>query len=513
MPLLLPSTDPQPLATGLYATDAFHRRPLFAVNGQVVRSWNEAHALHGPARLQDVNPSYVAALISGKKNAEAAPYTKIRRLPRAHHVQVISNGDVHSHAYDPLAGGATAMEAEPLHQFLRQGLIDHVQQALQDHAGSIGCEHSSGLDSNAVLGAIVHGVGVNPERIHTWSNEASGEGPLLKKFRSFHHLNLTQCHRLDADDAGIKSKLDHIQQQLEVFGAPAQIGNNSQVQAQMRQQGCTLLFSGFGGDQAVSHNAANVPTDLVEQGRWEELANWVGSKRELVKHTLGRSLILKHRRLAEMIVIRRSTNFRASKLLTRNLTSEGQQWLGPYINNAYPWEIDGFLHQHESIRKRSMADWVAIRAEDETRFAAYHGIYKDFPLLDEKLIGTLLHQDPILFGEKAGCGRLIHRKAFAPFLPPFLRENPIKDREPEEGFEKQQSRMLKEQKRLLEQIALSNTSSLHPALSIYWDLEMIRRATDEVLSSTNPALMTIARTSHSIFLLLTISAWFQSLDH
>ena len=61
MPLQLPSTDPQPLGPGLYATDAFHRRPLFAVNGQVVRSWNEAHALHGPALVEDVNPAYVAA--------------------------------------------------------------------------------------------------------------------------------------------------------------------------------------------------------------------------------------------------------------------------------------------------------------------------------------------------------------------------------------------------------------------------------------------------------------------
>ena len=60
MPLQLPSSDPQPLPAGLYATDAFHRHPLLMVDGDVVRSWNEAHALHGPARLSDVNPAYVA---------------------------------------------------------------------------------------------------------------------------------------------------------------------------------------------------------------------------------------------------------------------------------------------------------------------------------------------------------------------------------------------------------------------------------------------------------------------
>ena len=175
MPLQLPSTDPKPLTAGLYSSDAFHRQPLFFVEGKVVRSWNEAHALHGPAQLEDINPAFVAALITRNQNARAAPYSRIKRLPRAHYVQISSDGAVQMHAYDPLSGGAAAMEAEALDQFLRQGLIDKLQQALEGDSDLIGCEHSSGLDSNAVLGALVHGVRVNPERIHTWSDERTGK--------------------------------------------------------------------------------------------------------------------------------------------------------------------------------------------------------------------------------------------------------------------------------------------------------------------------------------------------
>ena len=188
MVLPLPSTDPKPLSAGLYQTDVFHRRPLFEVNGQLLSSWNEAHAVHGPAAITDVNPAYVAALISGNYNAEVAPYRRIQRLPRAHHVLVGSDGEVQSSAYDPLAGGAAAMEPDTLHRFLRQGLLDHVQQALEGHHGAIGCEHSSGLDSNAVLGALMHGAHVDPSRLHTWSTEGGGEGPPLKQFRPFHYL-------------------------------------------------------------------------------------------------------------------------------------------------------------------------------------------------------------------------------------------------------------------------------------------------------------------------------------
>jgi hypothetical protein len=88
MPLALPSQDPQ---------------PLFAVGRHVVRSWNEAHALHGPAGPDDVNPAYVAALTSDHHRADLAPYNRIRRLPRAHHVLITEEGDLHASPYDPLA--------------------------------------------------------------------------------------------------------------------------------------------------------------------------------------------------------------------------------------------------------------------------------------------------------------------------------------------------------------------------------------------------------------------------
>ena len=511
MPLQLPSTDPQPLAPGLYATDAFHRRPLFEVNGHVVRSWNEAHALHGPAGLEDVNPAYVAALISGNHNAEASPYERIKRLPRAHHVRVGSDGTVQSHAYDPLAGGAAAMEPGALHQFLRQGLIDHVKQALAGHEGAIGCEHSSGLDSNAVLGALVHGVGVEPERIHTWSNEGGGEGAPLQNFRPFHRLDPLQCHRFEAAEAAGEAGHEVFQQQLAAFGAPAQIGGNPRAAALMRQQGCTVLFSGFGGDQAISHNAANVPSDLVAQGRWHELRQWMGGTRVTLKTAAGRALALSYRPWAVNKVLRRTRDFCSSDLLSRALTSEGRQWLGPHLTQPYPWEIDGYLRQHQSVRRRVLADWVAVRAEEETRLAGSYGMAKAFPLLNERLIAALLQQDPAHFGEGAGRGRLLHRRAFAPFLPPFLRDNPTKDREPEGGLDQWRSELTGKQKQALERSAIA-MSNWHPDLSTYWDIEAIRRETDDVLSSPDPTMKAVMGTSRAIATMTALSNWWQALD-
>ena len=511
MPLPLPSTDPQPLAAGLYRTDAFHRQPLFAVGSEVVRSWTEAHALHGDARPDDVNPAYVAALISGNHSAEEAPYTRIRRLPRAQHVLVGSDGAVHTSAYDPLAGGATAMEPETLHQFLRQGLVDHVQQAVDGHHGVIGCEHSSGLDSNAVLGALVHGVGVAPERLHTWSQEGGGEGAPLQQFRPFHRLLPEQCHRFEPGNGEGELGIDLLQQQLNVFGAPAQIGGNPQAVALLRQQGCTVLFSGFGGDQAISHNAANVPSDLVALGRWRALLHWMGGRRAALKTAGGRALALSYRPWAVNKVLRRTRDFCSSDVLSRTLTPEGSKWLGPHLKEQYPWEIDGYLRQHHSIRRRVLADWVAVRAEDETRLVASLGMAKAFPLLDERLIAALLQQDPALFGEGAGRGRLLHRRAFAPFLPPFLRDNPTKDREPEGGLEQWRSELISKQHQALER-SLKATSDWHPALARYWDLEAIRRETEDVLASAEPTMKGVMGTSRALATMKALSGWWQALD-
>ena len=511
MALHLPSTDPQPLAAGLYRTDAFHRQPLFAVGSEVVRSWTEAHALHGDARPDDVNPAYVAALISGNHNAAAAPYTRIRRLPRAQHVLVGSDGAVHTSAYDPLAGGATAMEPETLHQFLRQGLVDHVQQAVDGHHGVIGCEHSSGLDSNAVLGALVHGVGVAPERLHTWSQEGGGEGAPLQQFRPFHRLLPEQCHRFEPGNGEGELGIDLLQQQLNVFGAPAQIGGNPQAVALLRQQGCTVLFSGFGGDQAISHNAANVPSDLVALGRWRALVHWMGGRRAALKTAGGRALALSYRPWAVNKVLRRTRDFCSSDVLSRTLTPEGSKWLGPHLKEQYPWEIDGYLRQHHSIRRRVLADWVAVRAEDETRLVASLGMAKAFPLLDERLIAALLQQDPALFGEGAGRGRLLHRRAFAPFLPPFLRDNPTKDREPEGGLDQWRSELISKQHQALER-SLKATSDWHPALARYWDLEAIRRETEDVLASAEPTMKGVMGTSRALATMKALSGWWQALD-
>ena len=512
MALALPSRDPSPLGPGLYTTDAFHRQPLFEVEHQVVRSWEEAHALHGSARAEDVNPAYIAALITGDYSASAAPYRRIRRLPRAHHVRVAREGSIHTSPFDPLAGGAGPMAEEELHAFLRQGLLDHVDAALAGQSGPIGCEHSSGLDSNAVLGALRHGLGIAVEQIHTWSNENGGEREPLQQFRPFHQLLSENCISSDIlEEEGRPDAITVHQEQLEVFGAPAQIGGLPWPLKLFQERGCTLLFSGFGGDQAISHNASNVPTDLVAQGRWRDLVQWVGGRRQAVKTGGGRILALRSRSWAEAKVLRRTRDFCRSDLLVDALTEEGRSWLEPYLNRSYPWEIDGYLHQHDSIRRRVLADWVAVRAEEETRLATAHGIRKVFPLLDERSIGTLLHQDPLVFGEASGRGRLVHRRAFAPFLPPLLRDNPTKDRLTEDDMGQWREQLAEARRQELIK-SLEPVTSWQPELHRYWRFDVITSSILNTAEARNPAFKDLVGATRALGTLQSINHWFRAFE-
>jgi asparagine synthetase B (glutamine-hydrolysing) len=210
-------------------------------------------------------------------------------------------------------------------------------------------------------------------------------------------------------------------------------------------------------------------------------------------------------------VHRRTRDFVRSDILERTLTAAGRTWLGPHLKRRYPWEIDGYLRQHTSIRRRVLANWVAVRAEEETRLAAAHGMAKAFPLLDERLIATLLRQDPVLFGEGPGRGRLLHRRAFAPFLPPELRTNPTKDREPEGGLEAWRADLLQKRRQALER-QLPALDALHPALAQWWNLEAIRQETDGILVKTSPTMKDVLGTSRALTTLHTLSGWWEALE-
>ena len=135
---------------------------------------------------------------------------------------------------------------------------------------------------------------------------------------------------------------------------------------------------------------------------------------------------------------------------------------------------------------------------------------KHFHLLDEKLI-VHFQQDPVLFGERAGSGRLLHRRAFAPFLPPILQNNPTKMRLSMDDIEQWHAELIKKLIKALELKKLSEIK-LHPNIFSWWNVEDIFHEIENVLSNPEPTFSAARGATNAITTIESLSCWWQALD-
>jgi hypothetical protein len=113
-------------------------------------------------------------------------------------------------------------------------------------------------------------------------------------------------------------------------------------------------------------------------------------------------------------------------------------------------------------------------------------------------------------------GRLLHRRAFEPFLPPALRDNPTKDRLPEGGLDRWQADLTREHRQLLRR-HLDTASHWHPALDRWWDLDAIRREGEGVLERSEASLSAasfedVLGSSKALATMAALNDWWQALD-
>ena len=104
----LPTKNPSPIKSGIYNIDLYQRNPFFQVKDLkdekknfIVKSWEEAYALHGAPKISDINPAYIAKLINKNYSAEISPYLRIKRLPRCSNFYLDNNGNIEILKYTP----------------------------------------------------------------------------------------------------------------------------------------------------------------------------------------------------------------------------------------------------------------------------------------------------------------------------------------------------------------------------------------------------------------------------
>ena len=517
----LPCDDPRPIGAGSYQTDPWNRSPLFVVNGRIVESWREAHALHGSPTLEDVNPDYVRALITNDFDADVSPYKRINRIPRSHFLLHDQSGQYRIYPYEPFMQGAPRMEESKLYDYIREKIHLSLLHATENVNSNIACEHSSGLDSNAILGSLLKGLGMSADRIHTVTWTGTVDDDYMPEIRRYFQLHASQCHSWDASLPinSVDQYISEFNEDLKIFGCPPQFGDSVTTDSRILQQNnCAVFFSGFGGDQALSHHGINVGTDISGLRHWKQFHSWYGSKYFPLKHFLSRSLAKRSSKWAK------SKNKSASQtlsgtdlLLVKTLTSEGLDWFNSNFELSYDWDCDGFSPQRTAIRNRTLANWVSLRVEDESRSAHYFDIRKIYPLLDETLIATLLNQDPLLFcpSFKKSDYRSMIKNAFDIYYPPLFDGLVHKTRIPPGGWEQF---LQKESDNLLMSIhlMLPELDHLHPLIYRFWFIDSLKHEVDCFIKndflSVKELLKQVRLFNDSLYCLIRLNHWFNCLS-
>lgn len=518
----LPCDDPNPISAGLYQTDPWNRSPLFVVNERIVRSWREAHALLGRPTLEDVNPDFVRAIITQDFNSDISPYKNITRIPRFHYLLNSQSGHYRIYPYEPFKQGAPRMEESQLYDFIREKIHSSLLSSIENSNSNIACEHSSGLDSNAIMGSLLLGLGISADRIHTVTWTGTVDDDYMPKIRHHFQLQEKQCHEVDVDTSTTDSSFNEIasrfNENLKVYGCPPQMGIYTDDSRILQRKNCALLFSGFGGDQALSHHGINVGTDIASLRQWKLFYSWYGSKSFPLKHFLSRSLAKRSAKWAKSKnKLTNAPKGRFDNLLVKTLTAAGLEWFNSDFELSYNWEFDGFSPQRTAIRNRVLSNYVSVRVEDESRSAQYFGIRKTFPLLDETLIATLLNQDPLLFcpSFKKSDYRSMIKNTFGEYYPSFFDELVHKTRIPPGGYE---AFMQKECARLMHSIQLlaPELDNLHPLICRLWCIDDLKIQVNRLMEGdvlpVRSMLDDTRAVFESLYYLSEVSNWFNCLS-
>ena len=429
----LQGKDPIIMKNGTYVIDLFNNNPIFYVNNEYfVRDWNEAFHLHGNPSIEDINFRYLAAYITDQCDSNISPYKRIRRIPRGCKVSIQDNKYFLRSRYKFKKNNN--LKEIPLKEVLSliEGKIESLLISfINKNPGNIGCELSSGLDSNSIVSFLTKKIDFPRNKIFTISGDNDEEGLLVNKFKELYGLHKENCFgNSDIELAAKDKKLEFfLEKAFKTYGCPYLRGENYTALELLKSKNCKSLISGLGGDQGLSHHGRNVQTDLLINLNFQELLYWYEEEHPLIVSKkiisrIGKLVLKKPFELRTNMLLKKNI---LNNILIRHLTTFGKQKIIKNIRYEYPWEIDELVEQKKSISNRLLSEWVCIRAEEEKRMCKALGINKFFPFLDEELISILLQINTQFFNQK-GNERYLIRELFKKYLPDYLYKNPNKYR-------------------------------------------------------------------------------------
>lgn len=418
--------------TVFLARDVMGVKPLFyRADAHGVFLANSAAAFK-PLRLGTLTPSreWMARFsIHASYHLVDTAYNEVKKLPGAHSALIHADGRFTIRRYHQFVDDA------PLENQRKPHWLERYQAVWRDAvacrvptAGKFGAENSGGLDSGSIIAEISRQLG--PEQT---SGRLFGLGFTYDVLEPEYimdlarHAGMTHTYLVASHDVGLT--VDWRERELRIAGYPNEHPNASSHEVfyrECRLHGISSLFSGFGGDEAVTLNANVLRRELFDRREWRSLwkvlpGSWPAKLGRLgltAKRSAGPSNRMIRKAREQVKADWRHVLLREEVAGEYGLFQESLDT----VINAF-----GFNRVNLTALYCLSQPYVPTRLANCSLAAAAYGIEYVWPLLDQRLIQQWLSTPSVWKTGPGGITRYLHRSAVAGAGPAKVIWKPDKD--------------------------------------------------------------------------------------
>ncbi|MDS4022948.1 MAG: asparagine synthase-related protein [Candidatus Competibacter sp.] len=411
------------------ARDPLGVKPLYyQLNGNALSFATSIPAFDAlPGLRLELDPDWIARYLVGMSmHHTATPYRHLLKLAPGHCMMVESPRATPRRYFTFRDDSPDASRRAEHWVEAYRALLEEAVRCRLRSAYPLGSETSGGLDSSTITGWIAKLLGQEAASdLHTFGYvNQEKESEYILETSIFWSLRHTHIMRL-----GFKGSTELeavVERALRVLGHPDEHGNGVShypFYQECRLRGIRTLFSGFGGDEVVTHPGGRLWHELVRQRRyrvlWTELpGNPVTRARRLI------GAVRTHRTLPGL-----NSSFAATcrERWTHQIVSDAAI---ERLNLAEQYVAQADYSRYPRINDHALArlgePFVPTRLESCTLIAHSYGVEYRWPLLDVRLIQQYLSTPSI---EKArwGMGRYLHRRAVEGVVPAKVQWMPGKN--------------------------------------------------------------------------------------
>ncbi|MBI4868129.1 MAG: hypothetical protein HY816_14375 [Candidatus Wallbacteria bacterium] len=420
------SSKPQSMLCG---RDIFGVRPLAYVNrpGVLFAFASFPRGLHPSIVDRRLDEAALLRRMLRVSRADETFVQEVRRLPAAH-VLTATAGGVALRRYwrldEASAGKSALLPGEAAHE-LRSRLELAVASRVRG-AGPVAAHLSGGLDSSAVSVLAARGLRKRGCRLHAFSLRAArpedypadDESPYVEAV-------LTQEPDIVWTPVSPPRLVETLEGRMDADGPwilEPELPDGT-VCRLAAQQGCSLVLSGWGGDEGASFNGRGCLAEAFARGQWRYVAAEVKALarlRERSWFSVFRGVVMERVLPDWLNDLRRRLRGEAAGYF-----DIARQLFSPSVLANVDKELSS-SHSDEGldaglIRVNLLeAPFTSERCETWARFGGRYGVSFGFPMLDRRVVELAVALPPHHF-VRDGCTRRVFRDAMEGVLPEPLR--------------------------------------------------------------------------------------------